>query len=505
VTKVDVSSFSGRDLIETSPTRARVLKPGRNVWRSAKADQVGFLIDGEEYFRRLDEVLRQAKRSISIVGWDFNPNIRLLPRDLGSEPLGLLLRRLVEEKPDLDVRILVWGMGPVYSGKSLKMFGKLDWADHPRISLRFDFEHPLRGSHHQKLVVVDDKTAFLGGIDLTARRWDDREHLAANALRTSPDGTLYGPVHDMQTIVTGEAALLVGDIARRRWRKAHGEELDPVEVPGPAPWPADLEPALRNCSTGVALTEPWKWKGRRGHREAIRLTHDAVRSAERHLYIETQYLASFGVARTLAKRLRQQGGPEIVVVVTRESHGFLEKLMMGNNRTRLIRRLKRADRYDRLRVFYAVTPDGSGGEREIVVHSKVIISDDRFVRVGSSNLNNRSEGLDTECDMAMETDDPAGRAAITALRDDLMAEHLGVEPVRVSEMMEQTGSLLKTIEILNVNRRRLKPFDVDIEKGEITSLVGTSIIDPKQPFWPIPQVHAGLRRLMARFLTHRML
>jgi phospholipase D1/2 len=475
------------------------------VWRSAKAEQVAFLIDGDEYFSRLDEVLRQAQRSIFIVGWDFNPDIRLRPREEGSETIGALLRRLVDERPELEIRLLVWGMGPIYSGKSLKMFGKMAWVDHPRIWFSFDFTHPLRASHHQKFVVVDDKTAFLGGIDLTARRWDDREHKAVNPTRVSPDGTLYGPVHDLQTIVTGEAARLIGDTARRRWKKANAEELSPVDVPGPNPWPSHLKPALRDCPTGLALTEPWKWKGRRGQREAIRLTHDAVNSAERHLYIETQYLASFGVARTLAKRLRKQRGPEIVVVVTRESHGFLEKLMMGQNRTRLIRRLKRADRYDRLRVFYAVTPDGHGAEKEIIVHSKVIIADDRFVRVGSSNLNNRSEGLDTECDLAMETDDPDGRRAIADLRVDLIAEHVAADPAMVRKSLEETGSLIRTIDMLNVHGRRLKPFDVDLEKGETESLVGTGLIDPKQPFWPIPQIHAGFRRFISRFSGHRLL
>jgi phosphatidylserine/phosphatidylglycerophosphate/cardiolipin synthase-like enzyme len=384
------------------------------------------------------------------------------------------------------------------------MFGKMDWSDHPRIVLKFDFRHPLRASHHQKIVAIDDKTAFLGGIDLTARRWDDRDHTIVNPHRVSPDGTAYGPVHDMQTIVTGEAAKLIGDIARRRWRKTHGEELSPVEVPGPAPWPSDISPALENCPTGIALTEPWKWKGRRGHREAIRLTHDALKAAEQHLYIETQYLASFGVARTLAKRLRRQNGPEIVVIVTRESHGFLEKLMMGHNRTRLIRRLKRADRYDRLRVYYAVTPDGEGGEREIIVHSKLIIADDRFVRVGSSNLNNRSEGLDTESDMAMEPEDEAGRAAIAELRVDLLAEHLATDPALVRQHFEATGSLIRTIEMLNVNGRHLKPFDVDIETGETESLPGTSIVDPKQPFWPVPQIQSGFRRLIARVSACRV-
>jgi phosphatidylserine/phosphatidylglycerophosphate/cardiolipin synthase-like enzyme len=496
---------------QSIPTRDKgfpfepIIRPGRNAWRRAKAEKLAFLIDGEDYFRRLDQVLRLAERSIFIIGWDFDPDIVLRPRDPDGETLGALLRKIVEEKPSLEIRILVWGMGPVYSGKSLKVFGKMDWKDHPRIFLIFDFEHPLRASHHQKIVAIDDRTAFLGGIDLTARRWDDRSHAIDNPLRRGPDGTTYGSVHDIQAIVTGDTAKLIGDVARRRWKKATRQVLSPLDMPGKNPWPADLEPALTDCNTGLALTEAWKWKGHRGHREAIRLTHDALKAAKHHLYIETQYLASFGVARTLAKRLRKADGPEILVIVTCESHGFLEKLMMGHNRNRLIRRLKRADRYGRLRVFFAAVSDGNGGEQEIIVHSKLIIVDDQFVRVGSSNLNNRSEGLDTEADLAIETSDPAGRQAIAALRNELIAEHLDAQPAEVARIVAETGSILAAVDRLNVKPRGLRSYDVDADKGETESLVGTGIIDPKQPFWPIPEIKAGLRRLFARLSHHRLL
>lgn len=481
-----------------------IIKPGRNAWRSANAEKVAFLVDGSDYFRRLDQVLDDAQRSIFIIGWDFNPQIRLRTEDPECPTLGDRLRALVEEKPGLHIRLLVWGMGPIYSSKSLKLFGKMEWSDHPRILLKFDFNHPLRASHHQKIVSIDDRTAFLGGIDITARRWDDRRHSVDNPLRVSPDGTPYGPVHDVQSIVTGPAAALIGEVARRRWRKFEGEELPAVgELAGENPWPIDLPPALTNCRTAIALTEAWKWKGRRGHREAIRLTHDAVRAAEHHLYIETQYFASFGVARTLAKKLKERHGPEVVMVVTRESHGFLEQIMMGHNRNRLIRRLKRADRYNRLRVFYAVTPDGKGGEKEIIVHSKVIIVDDRFIRVGSSNLNNRSEGLDTECDLAVEARSDDGRQAIAATRNDLLAEHLDVPPEKVARAIRKTGSMLAAIDSLNTSERGLRPFDVDPKSGDTDSIVGTGIIDPKQPFWPIRPMLVLVKRAFGR-LARRM-
>lgn len=475
-----------------------IIQPGRNAWRSATCAQGAFLIDGADYYHRLDQVLGKARRSIFIVGWDFNPNIRLKPEEDGSPTLGEILRARVDAEQQLRVHILVWGMGPVYSGKSLKLFQKDGWNDHPRIRMEFDFRHPLRASHHQKMVCVDEAVAFLGGIDLTARRWDDRRHALPNPLRCSPDGTCYGPVHDLQSIVSGEAAQLVGDACRKRWKRATEEVLQPTPGTIDGLWPEDLEPALRDCPVALALTEPLLWNGKRGRREAIQLTHDALRAARRHIYLESQYLASFSIARTILDRLREPDGPEIVILVTQESHGFLEKLMMGNNRTRLIRRLKRHDRYQRLRIFYAVTDDENGEEREIIVHSKLVIIDDRFIRVGSSNLNNRSEGLDTESDLAFEPVTEEGRLAVLALRHDLMAEHLDTTPEAIAQAVAETGSLIRTIDRFNTKPRGLRDFSVDVLKGETDSLVGTSIVDPRRPFWPLRQLKVGARWAVSR-------
>ena len=478
--------------------RQPIARLGRNVWRQTTCDRAAFLIDGAEYYRRLDEVLRKAQHSIFIVGWDFNPGIRLKPEEPGSATLGDILRAKVEERDGLTVHILVWGMGPVYSGKSLKLFQKSGWNDHPRIHMEFDLNHPLRASHHQKMVCIDDAVAFLGGIDLTARRWDDRRHAIPNDLRCSPDGTCYGPVHDIQSIVSGDAARMVGDACRKRWKRAKRETL----VAGPPStqdlWPEDLQPALVDCPVALALTEPLRWNGRPGRREAVQLTHDALRAAERHIYLESQYLASFSVARTIIDRLQEPEGPEIIILVTRESHGLLEKLMMGHNRTRLIRRLKRYDPHDRLRVYYAVNANEQGEDREIVVHAKLVIVDDRFIRVGSSNLNNRSEGLDTESDLAFEPVTDEGRAAVLSLRDDLIAEHLDASPAEITASIQETGSLIQTMERYNVKPRGLRSFEVDDPNGETESLLGTSIVDPRRPFWPVRQMKVGTRWAISR-------
>ena len=464
--------------------REGVIRLGVNAADTATAERAAFLIDGKAYFERLEEVLRQARQRIWIVGWDFNPEIRLRPE--APLTLGELLRACVEANPELEVRILVWAMGPIYSGKTLRFFRKMEWNDHPRIALKFDLRHPIRACHHQKIAVIDDRIAFLGGMDLTARRWDDNRHAPENHGRVSPEGRPYGPVHDIQAMVEGEAALMIGNIARNRWKRATGEAHGPC-AGSDLRWPQDMAAAVSGCRAAVALTEPWNF-GRKGRREAIRLTHDALLSARRTVYIETQYLASFSVARTIARRLRDPEGPEIVAIVTRSSHGFLEKIMMGNNRDRLIRKLKRADRYGRLRVLWPAVPDGQGGDLEINVHSKLIVVDDRFVRVGSSNLNYRSEGLDTECDLALEACGRDQCRAVTTLRHTLIAEHLDAQPEEVARMEAMTGSMVATLDRLNTRPRGLRDFDIDIANGETTSVTGTGLIDPQEPFWPLQTV-----------------
>lgn len=462
------------------PPRNSILLPGRNAWRIETVDRLAFLVDGEEYFRPLDRMLRRARRSIRIVGWDFNPDIRLRPREDG-QTLGALLHRLVEERPELEIHILIWAMGPIYSGHSLKLFRQDGWSSHPRIHLRFDSRHALRGSHHQKMVTVDDAVAFVGGIDLTAGRWDTREHAAHSPHRVRPNGERYGPVHDVQTMLTGPAARAISDLARWRWKMATGEKSLPAPLSSAA-WPEDVLPEMEGCAAAIVQTAP-ALPGFDERHEAIRLTLDAIAAARRHIYIETQYLASFGVGDLLAKRLAEPEGPHVVILATSSSHGVIEQFVMARNRDRLIRRLKQADRFDRLRVMYAVVPDENGERCEVLIHSKVLIVDDSFVRVGSSNLNNRSEGLDTECDVAVEARTAEERRAIAALRDRLLGEHLDASPEAVADAI-RNGSLVAAIDRLNRRPRGLRPFPVDLAGGT-SPLPGTALLDPKAPFRPL--------------------
>lgn len=464
-----------------------IIRPGRNVWRKTCADNVLFLVDVDAYFKQLRTVLKRATRSIWIIGWDFNPFIDLNQGGTGAAcALGPFLRDLVEDNDELEVRILIWGEGPIFSGRTLRFFQTMDWEDHTRISRRFDLAHPLRASHHQKLVVIDECLAFVGGIDLTARRWDDRNHLLDNPLRVTPDGDAYPPVHDVQALVSGPAATALADVARWRWRQATGNQIPPH---GGLlhPWPCRLEPHIRNCEAGVALTQPGMTNSRR-RTEAVKLTCDAIAQARNCIYIESQYLASTRVTRRLAARLKQPDGPEVIIIVPQKTRGVLEQLAMGEGMARCVRRLRRADRYGRLRATCAVVPTRDGGEEEILIHAKVVIIDDRFVRVGSSNLNNRSEGFDTECDLAIEANDEDHRAAILDLRNDLLSEHIDADKVELARMIKAEGSVIAALDALNINKRGLRSLDVSPARHDLLVSIGKAFADPKMPYWPLQRL-----------------
>src|SRR5690606_30744283 len=101
------------------------------------------------------------------------------------------------------------------------------------------------------------------------------------------------------------------------------------------------------------------------------------------------YLTSRRVGDAIARSLSQAVGPEILIVVGLNSHGLVEQYVMARNRDRLARRLRKLDPHDRLRIYYSALPSG----KDLTIHSKVVVMDDDFLRIGSSNLNNRSEGL----------------------------------------------------------------------------------------------------------------
>lgn len=461
--------------------RATILKPGRNCWRIRSARRAAVFIDGSDYFRAVRSALMRARHSVLIAGWDFDHQIRLDPVNAPGESLAALLAARVAERPSLRVRILVWGFSTFYGANHQPAVSlSSPWhADLPNVELVYDDNYPLGSSHHEKIVCIDDGVALVGGIDLTAERWDTQEHDMMNPRRIEYDGEPFLPVHDLHMAVDGEAARSISLHFRRRWRAATGRRVNAVTSRFDC-WPADVTPQMHDVQVAIARTRP-PYGRDSGIREIEALNIDALRAARDTIYLETQYLTAQSVGDVLAEGLTRKSGPEVIIVVTKESDGVVEQFAMGSNRERLLRRLKFADRFGRLRAYYAVVPGPGGGQHPIGIHSKLVIVDDRFVRIGSSNFNNRSMGVDTECDLAIEADSDATRAAIARLRSRLLAEHMGVAESDMAQATARSGSTIAAIEALNTGPRRLCPCHIDPAEGTDEPIPGTAILDPIEP------------------------
>jgi phosphatidylserine/phosphatidylglycerophosphate/cardiolipin synthase-like enzyme/uncharacterized membrane protein YdjX (TVP38/TMEM64 family) len=484
---------SGRKIMDRhAPDIAKsagLLVPGRNCWRIERARRLAFLIDGADYFKALRSAIARAKRSVYILGWDIDSRIHLVPqgaKDGLPDALGDFLNEVVKRQRGLRMYVLSWDFAMVFAlDREWLPIYKLGWRTHRRLEFRLDDRHPLGASHHQKVVVVDDQVAFVGGLDLTHCRWDTSAHGCEEPGRCDPDGAPYRPYHDVQAVVDGAAARALGDLCRDRWQRATGQRLPTTDRVEHDPWPRGVDPELTNIDVAIARTDPGYVTG--VPTEEIRhLYVDAIAAARNALYLENQYFSSSLVGGALAARLRTPGSPEIVVVSRQTEEGWLEERTMGVLRARLHKRLQEADSNGRYRLLYPHVP-GLELPNVLNVHSKVLVMDDELCSVGSANFSNRSMGFDTECNIAIEArGDARVKNAIAKFRARLLAEHLGTDVATFAQELERSsGSVIATIDALHrPGGRTLEPIE-PVVSPDIDALVpADAVVDPERPVDP---------------------
>lgn len=482
-----------------------IVVEGENCWRIARAECASVVIDAADYYHLIHEVMEKAQKRILILGWDFDTRI-CLERSGGakSETLGQFFLRLAKTNPTREIAILKWNFG------ALKQFVRpraawmlWRWARTEAIAFHFDSAHPPGCSHHQKIVVIDDWFAVCGGIDISTGRWDTSEHKDQEPGRRLPNGKPYMPWHDATMLLTGPVAGALADLGRNRWQVATARELPPLTAQPEPIWPDDLAVQFRDVDVAIARTRA-EYREVAEVREIEALYLDMIAAAKRFIYFENQYLTSAKVAAAIANRMAEEDPPEIVLVMPRTADGWLEQMAMDAARVQLARAIGLVDRLSRFRIYVPVT---AGGE-DIYVHAKVSIVDDRFLRVGSSNMNNRSLGLDSECDVVIDAALPANRgvtAKIGAIRTRLLAEHLGVEEDVFAAAFEQHGSLVDAIESLRGQGKSLEPLDL-VKPGPLDTFIAENeLLDPESADGFLdPLAERGLRKRWHRIRHWRV-
>jgi phospholipase D1/2 len=476
------------------------LEEGRNCWRVSRSGRASLIVDACDYFRLARTAMLKARSTIMMIGWDIDTRVTLDEAGAKGEPpvkVGALISWIARKRPDLDIYILAWdGEAYRYLGRGTTLFQLGSWARRDNIHFKLDHNHPREASHHQKILVIDDRLAFCGGIDMTGSRWDTREHKDEPSNRREPTTRrAYDPWHDATMCVDGGVAHCLGDLARLRWLAATGERLDTANPGDQDHWPEELEPDFRDVDIAIARTrgEVTDWPE---IREIEALFLDLIASARHLVYIETQYFASRLVAEAIGRRLGEPDGPEFVIVNPKAGYGWLDESVMGPARAELVTALERKDRYGRFRIYTPVTEGGA----DIYVHAKIMIVDDQVLRVGSANLNNRSMGLDSECDLMIDARLPGNRgseATIKRRRADLIAEHLGADPAEIAASCEKSGSLIATIERFRGEGRTLAPYEIPEFSAPLKAVAKSEVADPESasdPFEPLNR-----RRLLRGF------
>jgi phosphatidylserine/phosphatidylglycerophosphate/cardiolipin synthase-like enzyme/uncharacterized membrane protein YdjX (TVP38/TMEM64 family) len=487
------ASLSALPSESPDPERS-LLREGETVWRRARAGRAALLLDGAGYYGALRDALMNARHAIFIVGWDIDSRTRIVgdpgsAADGAPESLRELLPYLASRRSTLDIYILPWDYSFLFlPERELLPTVVLGWNTPERVHLCLDGTAPVVSSHHQKLVVIDDSLAFCGGLDLTIRRWDTPDHSVDCPARVDPAGEPYGPYHDLQMMVDGDAAEALAELARARWTAAAQEP--PAAMGGRVDlWPESVAPDFRDVTVGIARTVPESLEGP-GVYEIERLYLEAIARAERTIYIENQYLNCDAIAKALARQAEQAPELEIVIVSNQESGGWLEERTMGVGRRSFISLLQQSSGADRIRTMRSLAADGKTTQ-EVHIHAKLLIVDDRLLHVGSANLNHRSMGLDTECDLAIEAANSDERRRILELRDTLIGHHLGVSREALQQRIARHGSIIAAIDAAGA----MEPIDPNYPPAILDKDFEIGLAEAADP--RRPPFHAALSGALA--------
>jgi phosphatidylserine/phosphatidylglycerophosphate/cardiolipin synthase-like enzyme len=351
------------------------------------------LVDGAEILPRMASDIDAAASHVHVAGWTVTPSFRM-----GKG--GRTLREVLAEAAQrVDVRVLVWAGAPLplFHPDRGEVRGIRDeLTSGTRIEMELDARERPMHCHHEKLVIVDDRVAYVGGLDLTTfggDRLDSSDH-------PRRDGVGW---HDACLRLEGP---VVADVARHfalRWSR-------PLPEPG-SPQPAGtLEAQLvRTVPERVYDGLP------RGEFTILESYTRAFAAAERFIYIESQFLWSAELVRILAAKLRDPPRDDFRLVALLPAHPN-----NGNDDTRgqlgvLADAAREGGDDSRFLACTLYQPRGA----PVYVHAKVAIVDDTWMTVGSANLNEHSLFNDTEVNVVVR--DPR---FIRRARRRLWSEHL---------------------------------------------------------------------------------
>ena len=367
----------------------------------------------------------------------------------------------------MRIDILSWDFAALYAAeREWNSAFEIHIGAPDRLRFCFNSSLPLGSAQHQKIVVIDGALAFSGGLDLTIRRWDTSEHAAADPHRVDPDGKPYPPFHDVQCMVDGEAA----ELPQGKWRRTGGappaaRSTNITAIVSGDRWPVSVPVQARGITAGIARTGIATADEPAVH-EVARLFEASINAADRFIYIENQFTSTTDIARLLAQRMLDVPSLKVLIVTPKLHSSWFESQAMQSGRGGFIDQFVAADVMDRVRFLYPSTREAEASAA-VMVHSKVMIVDDWFLRVGSANLNNRSMGADTECDLAFEATSEEQRQFIARLRRRLIGHFCGVDEREIESNEADLSWISRPLSGRAAEQKSLQPIDPATRHGGV--------------------------------------
>ncbi len=276
----------------------------------------------------------------------------------------------------------------------------IDMTDWPFVDLEFQI-----ASWHQKFMVIDQRIAYIGGMNIKSTDWDSSDHLVFDHRRMNYDATFderqevinkeretdLGPRRDYMLRIEGPSVQDATDVFNKRWSflidsgvtfsenstnfvtqhdQAYHADGSQVQVTATMPKPFSEQ----------AIAETW---------------FNAISQAQDYIYIEDQYWRIPWLVEAIAQRMRSVPSLRLIVI-TKPIDEWLDPGCEWTYRTnqQLLEEFGQS-RYItyQLRTFdWVVTWGFDETESRFVdidTHSKMLIVDDKFMSIGSCNKNNR--------------------------------------------------------------------------------------------------------------------
>lgn len=148
--------------------------------------QAKWFVDGKDYFYALSVALEKAEEVIYIEDWWLTPELYLRRPPSANEEWRI--DNVLKRKADEGVKIFIVVYKEVAQALTLDSEHTKDWLQGLNDNNIIVMRHPDHiqiaatqfWAHHEKFVIIDNKLAFMGGLDICLGRWDSHSHYLAD-------------------------------------------------------------------------------------------------------------------------------------------------------------------------------------------------------------------------------------------------------------------------------------------------------------------------------------